>query len=347
MSASILRLFLTISLALVSPEAASAAGGMSVEPQEKFIGLEISSTRHPFHVRCDSIDWDVVSVSIDGVSVDADRFSCRGTEAPPPLGDIVYVIGGPYQSLREFPDPYVVSAVVAGFDIYVPRYSGTFGNSIAVRESLTVENTAGGGELEVAAREVALLSKFLSTYDNGIDRRVILLAESAGSYIAAFSCSDFCPSSIALISPLMQSPIDFWENFGKSAALSGEEWFKDNGSDPGNGERRLQAARLASIGFYGQRNWTTDLCGAFARSPSPRDVRVFYGDQDPRIGVGKVQELLDGCGVTHFDVSSYPDNRHAVLQTSSNGEFSLICWLKGQAGVHDSLCDERKRVAGG
>lgn len=287
----------------------------SYTDKKSYNDIYFSGDRHPYTLKCSIINIREVSIKSKGKYLKSDYFDCID-RSEPVLGDIIYVIGGPYQWIGDFPDPNVASFLMAGYNVYVPRYSGTFVNTISRTEGLNSDTVSGDGELGKAAREISLLIRYASKNNKEKGLETLSVGESAGSYILAKACKKNCTERVLFISPLMQSPIDFWKNYAEKAQ-------KKNGPNfvvEGQSEDPSEAGRLASIGFYGVGNWDRDLCSILKDIPSNADVRIFYGDKDPRIGIDKVSEISRGCGKIKPAMSSFPDDNHSIIQSSPNGQ---------------------------
>lgn len=323
---SIFFCYLFSSAALAADDFEHGAA-ISYAERESYLDAEFSSTKHRFSVSCKKIvAYDFEFSGIESRSLSGIYFKCEG-RAQKHVGDIIYLVGGPYQWIGEFPDPYIVTMMTAGYDIYVPRYPGTFGNSIAQTSGLNLENVTGGGEITVAAHDVAGLTGYLMTVNADASKATVLFGESSGGYLAAMSCALQCTDNVILLSPLMQSPLDFWNNFAKSADATGDKFYTVSGSEGDEQTDRQIAAKLAAIGFYGSDHENTTLCHLLATVTAPIQVRIFYGDRDPRIGVNEISNVLAGCGTVRPVVSSYQDDAHAIIQTSEDQEARLIHWL--------------------
>lgn len=300
-----------------------------LERLAEYADAKLGSSKHGYRADCDALVVDLVEFANDNIDVEADRFRCE-REGVEPVGSIVYLIGGPYQDLGPFPEPYVASFLMAGYEVFVPRYSGTFSNTIATGRGLDKQVIEGNGELGKAAAEVEMMLRRL---DDG-KAPVILAGVSAGGYLAAYTCAHRkeCTDDILMVSPLMQSPNAFFEGFGDEATgNSARNFIAYNQS---NDAKKIDATgrRATSIGFYGVSNWDTSLCDLLGQMPAGIDVRIFYGDEDPRIGIGEVTDLEAGCGAIEPEMSSYPDASHSIIHGSADGERQMIEWLAGKAG---------------
>jgi hypothetical protein len=106
--------------------------------------------------------------------------------------------------------------MMAGYDVFVPIYTGSFENTIATKTGLNEENTFGGGELEIAAGEVAATVGWLRNKNAQLGFETILAGESAGGYVAGLACVSKCTDRLLLISPLMQFTDGFLEKLRKT-----------------------------------------------------------------------------------------------------------------------------------
>jgi hypothetical protein len=294
----------------------------------KYLDVDFSSTKHKYSEKCVQIDIIDHRIAVKNKELIVSEYGCRGRIGNK-IGDIIYIYGGPYQSLGEFPDPNLATFMMAGYDVFVPIYTGSFENTIATKTGLNEENTFGGGELEIAAGEVAATVGWLRNKNAQLGFETILAGESAGGYVAGLACVSKCTDRLLLISPLMQSPMDFWKNYGKRAAKKRDkDYYKYVGRSKDSKKAEESAAMLASIGFYGTKYRNTDIAYFIERMPTNIVKRIFVGDRDPRIGVSNSKKLQKMSGSHNVVLSFFPDKEHRVIQTAPDGGADLIAWLR-------------------
>lgn len=291
---------------------------------EYFTDVEFKSTKHKFLVTCGSVTVDTVTLNDNKNIIDSDWFRCNN-RSNKYRGNVVFVIGGPYATLGKFPDPYVATFMVAGYNVFVPKYSGTLGNTVASISGINANNTSGGGELAKAAEEIALLEKWVDGMDRSSSN--IIAGESAGGYISTLACTVYCMKRLLLISPLMQSPADLWKNYASKHARTNIFYSYNNGSNSSNNYNE-EAARLASIGFYGGFYQHTPLVSILKNVPLSTKISGFIGDNDPRIGVHNPSGLPAIQHENRVEINFYPDNDHRIIQNSPHGEEALIKWMQ-------------------
>lgn len=296
------------------------------KPEMVYNDVRFSSSKHFFKAQCLSLTQSLIHLKREGMTLDVKRYECNGRQ-PRKLGSAIFVIGGPYQSISPLPDPFISTLMIAGYDVYVPIYSGTFGHTIAQTKGINRETIKGGGELATAAAEVALAAKWLTDNKKESGEKLVMVGESAGGYISSLACQIYCTPNLLLVSPLIQSPEEFWSNYAKTSS-DRKIFYRYSGTIPKNEEEDLDAAKLAAIGFYGLDFRNTRLISLLDEVSPKIKKRIFIGDRDPRIGVIFSKELEKASVRLNAGVSFFPDMRHGLIQSSPHGEEQMIKWLR-------------------
>ncbi len=155
------------------------------------------------------------------------------------------------------------------------------GRTIARTRGLNSATMRGGGELAVAAAQVAMAAQWLTEKNAGTGLKTVLAGESAGGYIAALACHSFCTKNLLLVAPLLQSPAEFWKNFARQADKSTTPFYVDNSkgsSSPADAER---VAEAAAIGFYGEDYRDMTLLDLLKGVPVTNEQAPFRGRSRP------------------------------------------------------------------